>query len=360
MSHGPEMTAVRVHGPGDLRVDRVPDPVATPGSVLVRVLAVGVCATDRKIAARGAAGPLVLGHEIVGEVVPEAGSAAGSLPHRVVVAPNVGCGECWQCLRGSPNYCLENRAFGIHVDGGMAEFLLVPERAVAAGHLLDVPAELGDVDAALVEPLACCVESLTACSLAPGESVLIVGGGVMGRLHVTLAKALGAGTVVIVDRHEERLAHAARLGADLCVLDAGNGLEDSLAEQAATANPHPPGGFDVVIVTVGQAAAVAAGQRLLATAGRLNVFGGLPKSEPELTLDGNTLHYRNQAVLGTTGASMSSLRRAIQLLAAGELNITGLVSAEYPLSEASAAFAAAGSVDHARVVLVTGPAGDVA
>src|SRR5690606_34267768 len=166
--------------------------------------------------------------------------------------------------------------------------------------------------------------------------------------------------VVIVDRHEERLRHAAQLGADLCVLVNGHGLEGALARHAGAAPSYPADGFDVVVVTIGQAAAVAAGQRLLATAGRLNVFGGLPKTEPELTLDGNTLHYRNQAVLGTTGASMSSLRRAIQLLAAGELNITGLVSAEYPLSEAPAAFAAAGSVDHARVVLVTGPAGDVA
>jgi len=111
-------------------------------------------------------------------------------------------------------------------------------------------------------------------------------------------------------------------------------------------------GFDVVVVSVGQAAAVKVGQQRLATAGRLNVFGGLPKTEPELTLDGNTLHYRNQSILGTTGASMDSLRRAIDLLASGELVTDGLISAQYPLEAAEAAFAAAGETGHARVVLI--------
>lgn len=333
------MTAVRVHGPGDLRVDRVPVPVPTAGDVLVRVLAAGVCATDRKIASRGPAGgePLTLGHEIVGVV-------DGS--RRVLVAPNVGCGTCRSCRRGAPNYCLQNRAFGIHADGGMAEFVLVPGPAVAAGHLLDLPDDLSDVRAALVEPLGCCVESLEACRLSAGETVLIIGGGVMGRLHVTLAKTMGASKVTLVGRHERRLRHAAALGADVCLDDGEPELERSLADA------HGGDGFDVVVVTVGQADAVSSGQRHLAAGGRLNVFAGLPKTAPELTLDGNALHYRNHLVLGTTGASMASLRQAIGLLAEGRLVTDGLVSGEFALTDAPAAFAAAGSVEHARVVLV--------
>lgn len=370
MSSEAPMLAVRVHGPGDLRVERVPRPSPGAGDVLLKVLAAGVCATDRKIVARGQADesrPLVPGHEIVAELI-EPNSTGRR--RRVVVAPNVGCGNCWQCRRGSPNYCLENRAFGIHFDGGMAEYLLVPPGAVAAGHLLDIPDELSDVDAALVEPLACCVESLAACELTQGESVLIIGGGVMGRLHVTLAKEMGAGTVAFIDRHEERLRHARQLGADVTILAEGTDTDAAVAlawdaadlqsdlyapfSYGAAAAPNSAAdGFDVVIVTIGQAAAVRAGQRHLASGGRLNVFGGLPKSEGELTLDGNALHYRNQSVLGTTGASMSSLRQAIDLLATGGLVTDGLISAVYPLAEAPAAFAAAGQTEHARVVLVS-------
>src|SRR5690606_28095461 len=114
-----------------------------------------------------------------------------------------------------------------------AEYLLVPQRAVAAGHLLDIPASLSDVDAALAEPLACCVESLDYCRFAPGESLLIVGGGVMGRLHVALAKALGAGPIALVDRHEQRLQHARLLGVDVTVLADRSDLESALGAALA-------------------------------------------------------------------------------------------------------------------------------
>lgn len=333
------MLAVKAHGPGDLRVERVPLPEPTGEDALVRVVAAGVCATDRKIVSRGpaAGGPLTLGHEIVGVV---------GASRRVVVAPNVGCGACRSCRRGAPNYCPDHRAFGIHTDGGMAEYLLVPARAVAAGHLLDLPAALGDAEATLVEPLGCCVESLEACRLRPGESVLVVGDGVMGRLHVPLAKVMGARSVALVGHHEARLRHAARLGADVCLSSRSPDYERSLSDA------HGGDGFDVIVVTVGSPAAVASGQRHLATGGRLNVFAGLPRGEQAVTVDGNVLHYRNQSVLGTTGASLAALRGAIDLLAGGRLVTAGLVSGRFAIEDAVAAFAAAGEVEHARVALV--------
>ncbi|HET9028108.1 MAG TPA: alcohol dehydrogenase catalytic domain-containing protein [Trueperaceae bacterium] len=335
----PLMLATRAHGPDDLRVERVPIPVPQDGDVLLRIAAAGICATDRKIAARGSASgePLTLGHEIVG-------IANGS--RRVVVAPNVGCGHCRACKRGQSNYCLEHEAFGIHVDGGMAEYLLVPERAVAAGHLLNLPDTLDTAQATLVEPIGCAVESLAACQLGPGESVLIIGDGVMGRLHVPLAKALGAGKVTLVGRHQARLRHAAALGADVCLDDADPHLELSLSDA------HGGDGFDVIVVTIGQSLAVTRSQGHLAVGGRLNLFAGLPKTESTLAFDGNLVHYRNQSILGTTGASLSSLRKTIELLEEGRLVTEGLISSTFQLDEALDAFEAAGSVDQARVVLV--------
>ncbi|MFO8149237.1 MAG: alcohol dehydrogenase catalytic domain-containing protein, partial [Trueperaceae bacterium] len=149
------MLAVRVHAPGDLRVDRVPLPEVGAGDALLRVLAAGVCATDRKLAVRGApgGGPRVLGHEIVAEIVTP-GTSRLPAGTRVAVAPNLGEGSCPACRRGATNLCPDYRAFGIHLDGGMAEYLRVPRAAVEAGHLLRVPDGLADLDAALLEPLA--------------------------------------------------------------------------------------------------------------------------------------------------------------------------------------------------------------
>lgn len=344
----PSMTAVRVHGPGDLRVDRVPLPPLGDGDALLRVRAAGVCATDRKLAARGApgGGPRVLGHEIVAEVVVPGASplAAGT---RVAVAPNVGEGSCPACRRGATNLCPDYRAFGIHLDGGMASYLRVPRAAVEAGHLLVVPDALSDLDAALLEPLACCVEGLEASDLRPGDALLIVAAGVMGRLHVVAARALGAGTVVVVDRNAERRAHALALGADVALAP-----DDDVA--AAVADATDRRGVDVAAVTIGSTAAATAAIGALAREGRVNLFGGFGAAEPPLTVDPNAFHYRGLKMVGTTGASLPTLARTLALLAGGRLDLPGMVSATFDLEDAARAFETAGRSDHARVVLVPG------
>jgi len=342
------MLAVRVHGPGDLRIDRVPVPEVGDGDALLRVRAAGICATDRKLAARGApgGGARTLGHEIVAEIVLP-GASGLPVGARVGVAPNIGEGSCPACRRGATNLCPEFRAFGIHLDGGMAEFLRVPRAAVEAGHLLRVPDGLADLDAALLEPLACCVEGLHASELRPGDSLLIVAAGVMGRLHVVAGRALGAGRIVVVDRSEARLAHARALGADVTLVP-GAGLADAIA--AATDGR----GIDVAAVTIGDTAATATALASLAREGRLNLFAGFGADQGPLAVDANAFHYRGLKLVGTTGASRTTLERSLALLAGGRLPLTGMVSATYDLADALAAFEAAGHARHARVVLLPG------
>lgn len=341
----PTMAAVRVHGPGDLRVDRVPTPTLATGDVLVRVSAAGVCATDRKLAARGAPGGGVrtLGHEIVG-VVATSDHAAWPAGTRVAVAPNLGEGSCPACLRGATNLCPDYQALGIHLDGGLAEYVRVPGAAVASGHLLRIPEELSDLDAVLLEPLACCVEGLETSGLRAGESLLVVAAGVMGRLHVVAGRVLGAGTIVVVDRNEARLAHARALGADAVVL-AGTDVE------TAVRNATGGRGVDVAALTVGDAAAAQGALALLARGGRLNLFGGFGGGPAGVTLDANRIHYEGLVVLGTTGASKPTLARTLDVLHRGRPDLTGLVSAVHTFDEATRAFADAGETAHARVVL---------
>ena len=346
-----EMLAVRVHGPGDLRVERVPLPVPGEGEALLRVLAAGVCATDRKLVSRGAPGShaRTLGHEIVAEVVtaPPDGPAPGS---RVAIAPNLGCGNCPSCAEGATNLCPDYRAFGIHLDGGMAEYLLAPRAALEQGHLLSIPESLPTLEAIALEPLACCVEGLEACRLRLGESVLIVGAGVMGRLHVSAARALGAGRVIVSDLDEERLEHAVALGADVAI-----GAERPLGEAVAAATDGR--GVDVAAITIGVAGAAEAALASLARGGRLNLFAGFG-SAATLAVDANDLHYRRLQVVGTSGATLTTLRRTLQALASRRIALEGIVSSVRPLGEAPEAFREAGESRHARVVLMPGEGGD--
>ena len=342
------MPAVRVHGPGDLRVDSVPLPLPGPGEALLRVLAAGVCATDRKLLTRGAPGGAVrtLGHEIVAEVVqgPPNGPTVGS---RVAIAPNLGCGNCRACAEGATNLCPDYRAFGIHLDGGMAAYLLAPRIALEQGHLLPIPIALPTLEAITLEPLACCVEGLEASGLRPGERVLIVGAGVMGRLHVVAARALGAGTVIVSDRDETRLAHARALGADVTVH-----ADTPLA--GAVADATEAHGVDVAAITIGVASAAEAALASLARGGRLNLFAGFAPAAARLALDANDVHYRRLQVVGTSGATKTTLRRTLDLLASRRVDLTGIVSSVRTWSEAELAFREAGESGHARVVLSPG------
>ena len=342
------MKAVRVHGPGDLRVDDVARPRCGFGAVLLEVEAVGICTTDQKITARGAANghPRTLGHEIVGHVA-ETGECVDRyrVGDRVVVAPNIGCGSCRWCLQGEPQRCPDFQALGIHLDGGMAEAVVVPHEAVARGHLIRLPDALPTEVAALTEPVACVLESLLACRLQGGETVLVVGGGVMGRLHASAARALGAGTIVLSDPHRTRLEHARRLGADVTVRARSENLREVV--HAATGGR----GVDVAAVTVGSIDALQEAASLLARGGRLNAFAGVSAEQGTLPVSVNDLHYSYQTLLGTTGASLRTLQRTVELLAAGRLNVAGMVSATYPLARAVEAFHAAGSTEHARVLL---------
>jgi len=345
------MLAVRVHGPGDLRVDRVPVPRLAEGDALLRVTAAGICATDRKLLERGAPGgeTRTLGHEIVGEVL-HAGGAGPSVGTHVGVAPNLGDGSCPACRRGATNLCPEYRAFGIHLDGGMAEFLRVPREAVEGGHLLPIPDGLPDLEAALLEPLACCVEGLEASDFRPGDSLLVIAAGVMGRLHVAAARAFGAGTVIVVDPSAERLAHARELGADV-VLEPGDHLH------AAVLAATDGAGVDVAAVTFGNTSATETALGCLAREGRLNLFAGFGADQRPLEIAGNDIHYRGLRITGTTGASKTTLARTLTLLRGRSVPLAGLVSGVFDLADAAAAFDAAGEGRHARVVLVPGSGG---
>jgi L-iditol 2-dehydrogenase len=169
----------------------------------------------------------------------------------------------------------------------------------------------------------------------------------MGRLHVVAGRALGAGTIVVVDRNPERLAHARTLGADVTLAPS-----DDIAAAVGAATDGR--GADVAAVTIGDTSAARGALASLARGGRLNLFAGFGADQGPLAVDANAFHYRGLKLVGTTGASMTTLAHTLALLAGGRLHLGGMVSATFDLSEAMRAFEAAGQGGHARVVLLPG------
>lgn len=326
------MRALVFLGPGRLELMEVPTPEPGPGEVLVRVRAAGICATDKKIFLRGhprVVPPRVLGHEIVGEVVALGSGVEGVEPgYRVSVAPNFGCGHCEYCSQGWTNLCPERRALGIDVDGGFAEYLLIPAKAVAQGNLLLLPQEIPDEVGVLAEPLATALSAQEALGVSPGDTVLIIGGGPMGILNALAAKLRGAALVVLVERRFWRRSLAERLGVDLALPP---------EEVAPRVKELTHGrGVAAVTVTVADTQAVDTALSLLAPLGRLNLFAGFPQGEEKVTLNANTLHYGNRAILGTFAANLKQHRAAVALLS--RVDFSPLISRQVALEQAEAAF----------------------
>ena len=346
-----DMLAAVYHGPEDLRVESCPVPEIGPGEVLLKVLSTGICGTDLRILhgehRKYPAGTVrIPGHEVVGELV-ELGSDVKGLAvgQRVFMAPNMGCGHCRQCISGNNNLCANYDAPGITFDGSFAEYMRVPSAAILQGNLIPISTDVDPAAAALIEPFACVLRGQDAVHIQPGETVLVVGAGPIGIMHMLLAQLRGAGRVIVSELIPERGEQAQAFGADLVV----NLVEEDLAKIIAEQTDGL--GVDAAIVAAPSHKAQETAVELAAIGGRINLFGGLPKDRPSIELNSNLVHYKELIVTGTTACSTQDCQRAAMIVNSGRIDLSKMISARYPLAEALQAFSMAESGKALKVVL---------
>ncbi len=291
-----------------------PVPVRRPGWVLVDVLACGLCGTDRHIL-RGeypSEVPLVLGHEFGGlirEADPDSCWSPGDL---VSVDPNISCGECDHCRAGRVALCPERYALGVDIDGGLSEVVAVPESQLYAASGID-PLHL-----AFIEPLACCLRGMDLAGLQGGESVAIIGGGVMGQLVVQLAALAGASRVTLITRQQSRRALAETMGAT-----------DSSAPEVADAELGRT--YDVVFECAGVLDAVAQALRLARRGGSV-ILLGIPPEGATLAVSPFELVVDELRVQGSFLNPLTQ-ERAAAVVREGVLHLDALISRRLTLDE---------------------------
>jgi len=345
------MLAAVYHGPEDVRLEEVPVPIIGADEVLLKVANAGICGTDLRIwhGAHRKFPPgtvRIPGHELVGDIAELGANVKGLEPgERVFVAPNMGCGHCRQCVSGNNNRCARYEAIGVTMDGAFAEYVRIPAAAILQGNLIPLAAQADPAAAALIEPFACVLRGQDAVAVKPGEVVLVVGAGPVGIMHVMLARLRGAGRVIVSDLLPDRLRLAIRTGADRTV----SPLQEDLA--AVIAEESGGEGADVIIVAAPAAGAQEEALKLSAIGGRINLFGGLPREQSTIRFDSNLVHYKELVVTGTTACSTADCWRAAALVNSGRVDLSHLVSARFPLSEALQALAAAEDRKSLKVVI---------
>jgi L-iditol 2-dehydrogenase len=302
-----KMKAILNYGAGDVRLEEVPRPEPRPGMVLVKVLACGVCGGDYKLVkkqegkAAGSAGTIP-GHEAVGEIVD---SEFPQLPkgNLVAIAPNTSCGLCDNCRRGIAHLC-SHRPVAV---GGYAQYSLVQP-----AQCYPVPGHVSPLEAAMAEPLACCMYALERVHMKQGDRVIVIGAGANAQFFVQLARLKGASFVMVIDNMKERMQLAVQLGADLAV-DPAEG--DPLHASGAVL-----GGADVVIVNRGNPEAISDAVRWCDTGGRVLVYGVAPEGiaaqvEPHRLWQREISIIASRSYFNTFGAALSLIAsRQVQVL----------------------------------------------
>jgi L-iditol 2-dehydrogenase len=321
------MKSLRYFGPGSLTVEEVPVPKVANGEVLLAVEACGICATDVKTFLRGH--PKIkpgsgLGHEIAGVVTEAPGSSVWRPGMRVTVAPYAPCGSCVQCQH--QRYSLCTNLFNELVDpGGFSEFVRVPPRLAAEG-MIHLPDSLPASASCFAEPVACCLHAMRSIKVSSGESLVILGDGVMGLLQAEIGRVLGAHPIILSGMTPERLAFASRI-VDKVV--------DARTEDVTKAVLQATNGeeADKVLVSVADVRAAEMAIGLVRKGGAINLFAGMPAGST-LAVDMNRIHYDEIVLTGSFGFGPEEFRSALDLIATGKLDVAGLVTSSVPLDQA--------------------------
>lgn len=300
----------------------VPKPVPGKGELLVKVMAVGICGTDIHIMEDQYphSVPLVLGHEFTGRVVDTGKDVTGFNKEDQIIANNIiGCGHCEHCRKGNYVHCSEKRSIGINLNGGMAEYVIVP-----ADHAMKVPESMkGNDIVALSEPVACCVRAVIQhTQIKPGDYVLVTGPGVIGLICAQLAKLCGARVIVSgTAADKERLKLAEELGIDITVDN-----NEALKKAVTDCTQH---GVDIVFECSGNAKALAGAIELIRKQGVLTQVGLFGK---EISVDIDTLVRKEIRLTGSFATAASTWDIMLKLFEQDVLRLEELVSARVPLA----------------------------
>ncbi len=333
------MLAAVFHAPNNIIVEQVP---VTHRDVTLKVRACAVCGYDARVFRNGhrkVHPPVILGHELCAQIQKDIKADDGtalSAGSRVAVCPLIPCLNCKYCQIGDYNLCINLREIGSSSDGGFAEYVTIPEHLIRIGGLVPVPDNLTDDESALLEPLACCLNSYyRMLPVAKESSVVIIGDGPMGLIHLQLFKRLSGSSVAIVGKVPLRMEMARAMGADAVL---AYSPEKTVADIHDFAGASSGGGADLVVVATSNPVAFELATKVSSRNSKINLFAGMPRGQT-LLLDANWLHYNQISVTGTFSSTPKILEEATKIAADKTIDLSTIITHRYSLPEIEKAIA---------------------
>ena len=291
------MKAAVFHAPLDLRLEDREIPKARGNEILVKVEVSALCPSDVRIYRNGSSNvkpPIIMGHEFAGYVSEKGPNVEGiNEKQRITIPADAYCGKCAMCRGGHENLCENPIAFGYNVDGGHADYVLVPERFVDRGGIFPLAADVEYEEAAMTEPLACSLNTIETLGTGIGKTVVVIGDGPMGLMHVGLARLYGASQIILAGLVDWKLQLGAEFGATHLV----NVKEQDSVK--AVANVTKAKGADIIVVTAVTPETVVQGLRMVSRRGFVSIFGGTPKGVT-VQFEPNIIHYNESFLTGNS------------------------------------------------------------
>lgn len=329
-------------------VKEVPVPEINDDEALVKVQSCAICGSDIRIFHSGntrVKTPCIIGHEVSGQVV-QVGKNVTRLAvgDRIAIGADIPCGECKFCIAGLSNCCQTNYATGYQFQGGFAEYIPLSKVMLTYGPVVKIPDHMTYDQAALAEPLGCVLNGMELSNIRLNDTVVVIGTGPIGCMIVEVVRLMGASKIIVVDLDSERLEAAKAFSGDIFI---HSGTEDVKERIMKETNGM---GADVVITACPSGSAQAEAIHYAKQRGRVNLFGGLAKGTM-VTMDTNTIHYKELFVHGTHGSLPRHHLKAAELIASGIMDVEKMISHRLPLDDIMTGFAIAENKEGKRVII---------
>jgi 2-desacetyl-2-hydroxyethyl bacteriochlorophyllide A dehydrogenase len=323
-----KMKAAVWYGGKDIRIEDVPKPKIRNDEVLVKVKAAGICGSELHAyegVSQRRTPPLVMGHEFAGEVT-EIGKDVNDLKLgvRITVDPLKRCGVCTPCVRGQGNVCRNVKLFGLHTDGAFAEYVAVP-----ALNCYVLPDYVSYEEGAMTEPLSVALRAVNNTDVKLGDTVVVIGAGIIGLSILKAARTAGAGRLIVTDIVDYRLDFAKTLGADITI---NSMTQDSVSRIMELTNGV---GADIVFEAVGLEATVQQGINMLAIGGKLTVVGMMSKT---MTLNVLSIVSRELQIRGSYAYASDDFRRGFSYIVNRKIDVKSLITNVLPLEKIQEGF----------------------